>query len=221
MKTSVKLPNRIDLAHHRVFALWQDEEVISKSVPPPVPSGSDFCFWLEEVGLVTGVLVLEEMAVSADKGTVDSGGRTVGSGPDSIVVEIIKTVVEVSIVSRADEVAAGVIELPGVEEKTPILGFDAAVVGDCVIELIKPIGEEERRVDLASVARVPSPSRSVELATGFEVVNGKALGQRTATASPENIIPIKVSGKAFSPLQALLMLTVKSLRKLIHWREHA
>ena len=173
------------------------------------------------MGSATCVAVLEAMAVSADNGTVDSEGRAVGSSLGSTVVEIIKTVVEVSMGSRVEEVAGGIFELADEEEGIVVLAFVVLVAGDCATGVVKLLSKEPNKVDVAAVAPTPSPFPPVIPLEGFELVSAKTLGQSTATASPENTIPINVSGNALVPSQALLMLTVKFLRKLIQSREHA
>lgn len=172
------------------------------------------------MGLATPVAVLEEPAVSTDNGIVDVRGRTVGSGSESIVVEIIKTAVEVTMGSKVDEPAAEIIGLSE-EEGMMVLAFAVSVVGGCTMEVVRPISEELHTVDMVAVASPSPPSPPATMPEGFELVNAKALGQSPATASPENIIPINVSGNAFVPLQALLTMIVRSLRKLIQSREQA
>lgn len=214
----MKTPAGIDPIHQGVFARRQDDDVRSKSVPPPTPSGFPLLFLLDGVTSAMAVALVEGLAVRADKGIVDSGGRTVGVESGSVAVNV--TVVEVSRGASVDEVAVCVTERAGVERAVLVLVFAVVIdVGDSAPEGLWLVTEDVQDVDPATIDPVSFPSPPAAPGSGSDP--SATLGQSFATASPENIIPIKESGSAMVPSQALLTLMVNFLRNSMQFKEQA
>lgn len=207
----MKTPAGIDPTHQVDFTMRQDDDVRSKSVPPPAPAG----FPPDDDDSARAVALCEGLPVRTDRGIVDSGGKFVG-------VEFKSAAVKVIVVRAActDEVAVGVTELAGVERMGSVLIFAVAKdVGDFDAEGLRLVTEDVQDVDPATTDPVSLPSSPAAPGSGSEPPG--TFGQSFATASPENNIPINVSGSAIVPLQALLMLTVSSLRNSMQPEEHA
>ncbi|MCJ1262612.1 hypothetical protein MMC22_002482 [Lobaria immixta] len=214
----MKTPAEIDPTNQVVFATRQDDEVRSKSVPPPDPSGFALLFLLDDVDSARAVALFEGLPVRTDRGTVDSGGRTVGVESGSVVVRTI--VVEESREANADEVAVSVTELAGVENTVLVLVFAVAIdVGDSATEGLRLVTEDVQDVDPATTDPVSLPSSPAAPGSGSEP--SCTFGQSFATASPENNIPINEPRGAIVPLQALLTLTVSFSRNSMQPEEHA
>lgn len=211
----MKIPAEIDPTNQVVFATRQDDEVRSKSVPPPAPSGFALLFLLDDVDSARAVALLEGLPVRTDRGMVDSGGRIVGVESGSVVVRII--VVEESREASADGVAVSVTKLAGVEKTVLVLVFAVAInVGDSASE---GLSEDVQDVTPAVTDPVSFPSSPAAPGSGSEPSG--TFGQSFATASPENNIPINESGSAIVPLQALLTLIVSFSRNSMQPEEHA
>lgn len=150
---------------------------------------------------------------------VDSGGRTVGVESDPVAIVI---VVEVSKGTSTDEVAGGVPELAGVEERgwDWFGGFGVAIgVRDSATVGLRLVTEDVHDVDTATIDPVSSPSPPAALGSGSHPAC--TLGHNVATASPEKNIPINVLGRAMVPLQALLMMMVSFSRNSMQPEEQA
>lgn len=214
----MKTPAGIDPTHQADFAMRQDDDVRSKSVPPPTPSGFPLLFLLDGVTSAMAVALVEGLAVRADRGIVDSGGRTVGVESGSVAGNV--TVVEITRGASVDEVAVRVIERARVEKAVLVLIFVVVIdVGDSALEGLRLVTEDVQDVDPASIDPVSFPSPPAAPGSGSDP--SSTLGQSFATASPENIIPIKESGSAMVPSQALLMLMVSFSRNSMQLEEQA
>lgn len=153
---------------------------------------------------------------------VDSGGRTVGVESGSVTVIVI--VVEVSEGASTDEVAVGMTELAGVEERgwVWVRGFGIAIgVRDSATVVLMLVTEDVQDVEPAMIDPVSSPAPPVALGSGSDPAC--TLGHNVASASPEKNIPINVSGSAMVPLQlqALLTMMVSFLRNSMQPEEQA
>lgn len=207
----MKAPAESDPTHQVDFAMRQDDDVRSKSVPPPAPSG----FPPDDDDSAGAVALCEGLPVRTDRGIVDSGGRFVGVESSSVAVKV--NVVELSRSGCTDEVAVGVTEL---ERMGSVLVFVVAKgVGYFAAEGLRLVTEDVQDVDPATTDPVSSPSSPAAPGSGSEPPG--TFGQSSATASPENNISINVSGGAIVPLQAWLTLTVSSLRNSMQPEEHA
>ena len=189
----------------------QDDDVRSKSVPPPAPSG----FEPDDDDSAKAVALCEGLPVRTERGMVDSGGKLVGVESSSVAVKVI--VVELSRGACTDEVAVGVTEL---ERTGSELVFAMAEgVGDSAAEGLRLVTEDVQDVDPATTDPVSSPSSPAAPGSGSEPPG--TFGHSSATASPENNIPINVSGGAIVPLQAWLTSTVSFWRNSMQPEEHA
>ncbi|MCJ1429615.1 hypothetical protein MMC29_007530, partial [Sticta canariensis] len=175
----------------------QDDDVRSKSVPPPAPSG----FPPDDDDTARAVALCEGLPVRTDRGMVDSGGKFVGVESSSVAVKV--SVVELSRGACTDEVAVGVTEL---ERMGSVFVFAMAEGGgDSAAEGLRLVTEDVQDVDPATTDPVSSPSSPAAPGSGSEL--SATFGQSFATASPENNIPINVSGGAIVPLQVWLTWT--------------
>lgn len=194
----MKTPAGIDPTHQVVFAIRQDADVRSKSVPPPAPSGFPLLFLFDDVDLAMVVVLFEGLPVRTDRGMVESGGRIVGVDSGSVTVIII--VVEVSRGASANEVVVRVAELAGVGKRVSVLVFAVAIdVGVSATESSRLVAEDVQEVDPATIDPVSSPPPA---APGSGSEPASTFGQSSATACPDNNMSINEPGSANVPLQA-------------------
>lgn len=81
-----------DAAHHVAREVREDEEAISKMVPPPPFLLVSFPFGPDDVDSAIALVVVEGTAVSTDKGIVESEAKFVGIGSGSNDDKVMKTV---------------------------------------------------------------------------------------------------------------------------------
>lgn len=149
---------------------------------------------------------------------VDSGGRIVGVGSDSVAVKV--KVVEVSGGASADEVTVCMTELARVEKRVLVPVFVVAIdEGDSAAVGLRLVTEDVQVADPAMIDPVSVPSSPAAPGSGSE--SSGTFGHNFATASPEKNIPINVPGSVMVPLHAWLTRTVSFFRNSMQLDEQA